>query len=226
MIFTIPYNIWTNKRYAILSDQHKGFAPPESRLPLCMTGAIAAPISLFWFAWTNSPSIHWSVSIIAGAPFGFGLVLIFQGINNYLVDSYTIFSASVLAGTAVVRSVLATVFPLFTGTMYHNLGIHWASSIPAFLALVFAPFPFLLYKYGPAIRARCKYSAEALEAMKQLQGQTQQEQPREDVNRDVVDTASEMKRDHRQTGLKDDTQIEADRTSVEDIVQPDTRRKD
>ena len=48
MVSTIPYNIWTNKRYAKLSDQYQGFAPPESRLPLCMAGAIAAPISLFW----------------------------------------------------------------------------------------------------------------------------------------------------------------------------------
>ena len=48
MMSTIPYNLWTNRRYAKLSDQYQGFAPPESRLPLCMAGAIAAPISLFW----------------------------------------------------------------------------------------------------------------------------------------------------------------------------------
>ena len=126
------------------------------------------------FAWTNGPNIHWIVSIAAGAPFGFGLVVIFQGINNYLVDSYTIFAASVLAGTAVLRSVFAAAFPLFTGKMYDALGIHWASSIPAFLALLFAPFPFLLYRYGPRIRERCKYSAEAVAFMKELQGQNAQ----------------------------------------------------
>lgn len=121
------------------------------------------------FAWTNSPSIHWIVSIMAGAPFGFALCVIFQGINNYLLDSYTVFAASVLAGTAIIRSVLAAAFPLFTGKMYTALGIHWASSIPAFLALIFAPFPFILYKYGPHVRERCKYSAEAIAFMKELQ---------------------------------------------------------
>lgn len=113
------------------------------------------------------------MSIAAGVPFGFGLVVIFQGINNYLVDSYTIFAASVLAGTAVLRSVFAAAFPLFTSQMYHTLGIHWAASIPALLGLLFAPFPFLLYKYGPLIRKRCKYSAEAVAYLKELQGQTQ-----------------------------------------------------
>lgn len=107
---------------------------------------------------------------MAGAPFGFALCVIFQGINNYLVDSYTIFSASVLAGTAIIRSVLAAAFPLFTGKMYDALGIHWASSVPAFLALVFAPFPFVLYKYGERVRERCKFSAEAIAVMKDLQG--------------------------------------------------------
>ena len=48
MIFTLPYNIWTNKRYGKLSDKHNGFVPPESRLPLCMAGAVAAPISMLW----------------------------------------------------------------------------------------------------------------------------------------------------------------------------------
>ena len=173
MIATIPYNIWTNRRYAILSDTHHGFAPPESRLPLCMVGAVTAPIGLFWFAWTNSPSLPYMASIAAGAPFGFALVLVFQGINNYLVDSYTIFAASVLAGTAVLRSFLAAAFPLFTDRMYSALGIHWASSVPAFLALLFAPFPFLLYKFGPRVRAKCKYSAEAVAVMKDLQAQVQ-----------------------------------------------------
>ncbi len=110
-------------------------------------------------------------SIAAGAPFGFALVVIFQGINNYLVDSYTIFAASVLAGTAVLRSAMAAAFPLFTDKMFERLGIHWGSSIPAFLALIFAPFPFLLYRYGPVIRKRCKYSSEAIAYLKQLQGE-------------------------------------------------------
>ncbi len=211
MIATISYNIWTNKRYAKLSDQHHGFAPPESRLPLCMAGAVTAPIGLFWaseafctaatlltqrqFAWTNGPETHWLASIAAGVPFGFGLVVIFQGINNYLVDSYTIFAASVLAGTAVLRSVFAAAFPLFTSQMYHKLGIHWAASIPAFLGLAFAPFPFLLYKYGPAIRKRCKYSAEAVAFLKELQGQTQRPATTALNSTEPVIVAAELKTD-------------------------------
>lgn len=58
--------------------------------------------------------------------------------------------------------------------MYNNLGIHWASSIPAFLALVCVPAPFLFYKYGPSIRTRCKYAAQSDAFMRKMQAQMQQ----------------------------------------------------
>jgi hypothetical protein len=101
------------------------------------------------------------LSIAAGAPFGFGMVLVFLSVVNYLIDSYTIYAASVLAASAVLRSLFGAVFPLFTSYMYRSLGIHWASSVPAFLALACVPSPFLFFKHGSAIRKRCKFSARA-----------------------------------------------------------------
>lgn len=175
MLMAVAYSVWDNKRYAKISDENAGFAPPEARLPLCMVGSIAVPIGLFWFAWTNYPSIPWIVSIMAGAPFGFGMVLIFLGIMNYLIDSYTIFAASVLAANSVLRSLFGAAFPLFTSQMYSGLGIHWASSIPAFLALVCVPFPFLFYKYGASIRVKCKYAAESEKFMREMQEQTKED---------------------------------------------------
>ncbi|KAJ5987510.1 hypothetical protein N7451_011875 [Penicillium sp. IBT 35674x] len=171
MLLAVLYSIWDNKRYIKTQDQHNGFAPPEARLPPVMLASVAIPIGLFWFAWTNAPSIHWSVSIIAGAPFGFGMVLVFLGIMNYLIDAYTIFAASVLAANSVLRSCFGAAFPLFTTYMYNNLGIHWASCIPAFLALACVPFPFLFYKYGAAIRQRCKFAAQSDAFMRKIQEQ-------------------------------------------------------
>jgi len=55
--------------------------------------------------------------------------------------------------------------------MYHNLGIHWATTVPACLALLCVPFPFVLYKYGPAIRKRCKYAAEAAAFMERMRNE-------------------------------------------------------
>jgi hypothetical protein len=169
MIIAIIYTIPDNKRYLRSMDRHAGFAPPEARLPPVMLAAICIPVGLFWFAWTNDPSIHWMASIAAGIPFGFGIILIYLGTTSYLIDSYTILAASVLAANAVLRSLFGAVFPLFTTYMYRGLGIHWASSIPAFLTVVCMPFPFIFYRYGKLIRERCKYAAQSEAYMQQLQ---------------------------------------------------------
>ena len=92
-----------------------------------------------------------------------------MGIVNYLIDSYTVYSASVLAAMSVLRYMFGGVFPLFTTYMYKGLGIHWASSIPAFVAVACIPLPFLFYKYGAAIRKRCKYAAISASHSRKLQ---------------------------------------------------------
>lgn len=166
----VVYTMKDNKRYIRTQEAHDGFAPPEARLPPCMTSAVTIPIGLFWFAWTNSPSIHWICSVAALVPFGFGLLLIYMGIVNYLIDSYTIYSASVLAGMSVFRYAFGATFPLFSSYMYQGLGIHWASSVPAFLSVLCMPLPFLFYKYGERIRQRSKYAAisqKRLDALRQ-----------------------------------------------------------
>lgn len=177
MLMAVVYTIWDNKRYVRVEEEHGGFAPPEARLAPCMIASVAIPVGLFWFAWTNYPSIHWMACIAAGVPFGFGMVLVFLSIMNYLIDAYTIFAASVLAANSVLRSCFGAAFPLFTTYMYQGLGIHWASSIPAFLAVACVPFPFLFYKYGPTIRKRCKYAAQSDAFMRKLQDQAEERPP-------------------------------------------------
>jgi hypothetical protein len=169
MIAAVVYSIWDNKRYnRAIEASDSGIAAPEARLPPALVGSVVIPIGIFWFAWTNAPSVHWIVSIMAGAPFGFGMVLVFLSIMNYLIDAYLIYAASVLAANSVLRSLFGAAFPLFTSYMYADLGIHWASSIPAFLALACVPFPFLFYKYGAAIRQRCKFAAEAAALLEKM----------------------------------------------------------
>ncbi|CEJ91839.1 hypothetical protein VHEMI07527 [[Torrubiella] hemipterigena] len=150
-----------------------GNVEPEARLTSAMVGSVILPIGLFLFAWTTYPSVHWIAPIIGAILFSCGLVLVFISLMSYLIDSYVVYAASVLAANSVLRSLFGTAFPLFTTRMYESLGNQWASSIPAFLVLLCLPFPFLFYKYGPRIRANCKYASEAteiLEMMRQRQG--------------------------------------------------------
>lgn len=99
---------------------------PEIRLVPCFAGSIAIPIGLFWFAWTNSATVPWEVCAAATILFGFGNVSVSIGLTNYFVDIYSIYVASALAATTVLRSLFGAAFPLFTPGMYCRLGIHWA----------------------------------------------------------------------------------------------------
>ncbi|KAJ5190318.1 uncharacterized protein N7498_009303 [Penicillium cinerascens] len=104
IIFGLIYAIWDNNtRYMKLFLSKTSTA--ESHLPPAIVGAVALLIGMFAFAWTNYPSIHWSVSIVLSSPFGFGCVLVLLPIMNYL-DAYTIYAASVLAAAAIFRSII------------------------------------------------------------------------------------------------------------------------
>ncbi|KAI5920572.1 membrane transporter [Camillea tinctor] len=159
------------RRYARVVEKHNGFAPPEARLPPAILGAVALPIGLFWFAWTDSPSVYWLISVSAGVPIGFGMVLLYICLTNYLVDAYLGYAASALAASVVLRSVAGAVFPLFTTKMYTSLGIHWASSIPGFMALIFAPCLIIFHRYGHVIRKKSRFGQEAASFAEEIENE-------------------------------------------------------
>ncbi|KAF5331138.1 hypothetical protein D9619_005748 [Psilocybe cf. subviscida] len=149
-----------NRIYWRIMDQSKsGRAPPEARLHMATLGAVLAPVGLWWFAWTSSPSVHWIVPILAGVPFGMGVAQILQSLTTYLMDTYGIFFASAIAATIVLRSTCGAIFPIFAPLMFDALGDQWAMSVFAALSTVCAPIPFLLWKYGWWLRrrSRCAY---------------------------------------------------------------------
>ncbi|CAK9784753.1 putative MFS multidrug transporter [Cutaneotrichosporon oleaginosum] len=159
--------VWTNPRY-IKTIKKRGYPVPEDRLVPAMSGGVIIIIGLAGFAATDGPNTHWIAPIIFGVPFGMGMVMLFLACMGYLVDVYVIYAASVLAANSVLRSLFGAAFPLFTKPMYEKLGVHWAAALPGFLALACAPFPFLFYKYGGAIREKCKYASEAARIYQQI----------------------------------------------------------
>lgn len=153
--------LWVNPAYA---REHKarGYLPPEARLPSSIIGAVLLPVGLIIFSWTCSPkTIHWMGPVSGTVPFGAGVVLVFLGTSNYLVDSYLLLAASVMAAGTVLRSILGVIFPLFTVDMYDAMGPNWAGTFEALLALIFVPVPILLLKYGRRIRRMTKAGRDA-----------------------------------------------------------------
>ncbi|KAF7974621.1 hypothetical protein HWV62_11598 [Athelia sp. TMB] len=131
-----------------------GRAPPESRLYAACVGGLVVPVSLFWFAWSGRPEVHWIVPTIALVFFNFGVFPIYLATFSYLADSYEQYGSSAIAAQSFLRNVFGGVFPLFTIPMYSNLGYPLASTILGALACAFSVLPFLLMAYGPQIRSR------------------------------------------------------------------------
>ena len=132
--------------------------PPEWRLIPAMIGSIGLPIGLFWFAWTARRDISWASPAVAMVPFAWGNICLFISTISYITDTYhgtTVASAA--SANSLARYGLAGAFPLFTLQMYENLGINWASSLLAFLAVALLPIPWVLFKFGHTIRAKSKY---------------------------------------------------------------------
>ncbi|KAF2140952.1 uncharacterized protein K452DRAFT_229687 [Aplosporella prunicola CBS 121167] len=137
-----------------------GHGVPEARMWLARIGTFLLPISLFWFAWTSYPSVHWIVPIIASSFFGAGIYIIILAILNYVVDAYQTYSASALAGVILVRNLVGAGFPLFAKQMYLYLGLEWASSLLAFLSLLMLPIPFVFFYWGEKIRLKSPWARE------------------------------------------------------------------
>lgn len=162
MVLALLYMLFANKEYVrIAKASPGGKASPETRLLPARLGAVMAPMGLIVFAVTNSPEFYFLIPILGTVPFGFGMVVIFTSLLGYLVDTYTVYAASAIAAATAVRSVFGAVFPLFTRIMFTRLGVHFGAAIPAGLAALCLPFPFLFRIYGKQIREKAKFATEA-----------------------------------------------------------------
>ena len=131
------------------------------RLPLACIGAPTIPIALFWLGWSSKLSIHPVMPMMSGVFFGFGYLLIFIALINYLTDAYKQFSASAAAAASTSRSIFAVFLPMATNSMYGTLGINWASSLLGFFSIGMAIIPFVFIKKGAWIRANSRFAQMA-----------------------------------------------------------------
>lgn len=132
--------------------------PPEHRLEIALWAAPMFAISFFWFGWTSYPSVSFWAPMMAGFPLGWSIVWIFLALFNYTIDAYLFVSASALSGQTVIRSLAGAGFPLFATQMFDAMNPRWASTLLGCVAVVMAPIPFVLIKFGPTLRLKSKYA--------------------------------------------------------------------
>ncbi|KAN0096123.1 MFS multidrug transporter-like protein [Hyaloscypha variabilis] len=146
--------------YRTLKKRNDGVGKPEFRVPLMIPGALLVPIGLFIYGWTAEYHTHWIVPNIGAAIFAAGVIIGFQCIQTYIVDSYTRYAASAVGAATVLRSLAGFGFPLFAPYMYAKLHYGWGNSLLAFVAIGLGwPAPILLWKFGERLRKKSTFAA-------------------------------------------------------------------
>lgn len=129
---------------------------PEVRIPPIFTvpAGLALPIGLFIYGWSTNFSVHWIVAMLGVLLFSAGLMGVMMCVQNYLLDAYPLYAASVTAALAVLRSLAGALLPLGGLQMYNALGLGWGNSLLAFLSLGLVPIPVFFFIYGERLRKR------------------------------------------------------------------------
>ncbi|PWY98326.1 MFS general substrate transporter [Testicularia cyperi] len=152
----IPRFMWERKRRLRNPDALK----PEARLWLLLFLAPLEALGLFGFAWTSlgPPRVHWIAPMIFSAMIAVANLAIYLSSIDFMVCSYGVYAASATGGNALARDFLAGISAMYATPLYNRLGLEWASTLLAFLAIIVAIPIYVFYKWGPQIRERSKFA--------------------------------------------------------------------
>ncbi|TDZ27904.1 Efflux pump radE [Colletotrichum spinosum] len=143
--------------YLVKRNKDKGLPHrPEVRLApvMAMPCGVVLPVGLFLYGWTAEKGVHYIVPMLGVVIFAAGLMGVMTCVQNYLLDAYPRYAASVTAALAVLRSLAGALLPLGGLEMYNALGLGWGNSLLAFISLALVPIPLVFYLFGARIRGR------------------------------------------------------------------------
>ena len=149
-LWALATTFYCENKYLAIVKQRK--PTPEDRLLGAKIGAPFAAIALWILGATSYKHIIWVGPASAGLAFGYGMVLIYYSLNNYIIDCYVQYASSALATKVFLRSCGGAAFPLFTIQMYHKLNLHWGSWLLAFISTAMIALPFAFSYWGKELR--------------------------------------------------------------------------
>ncbi|OQD72624.1 hypothetical protein PENDEC_c020G03014 [Penicillium decumbens] len=155
-------NFFQIKKYKSVINDPNQESRPEARLYGAMCGAVWLPIGLFIYSFTQYKDLFWFGPIVGLALIGIGIFFIFESCYSYTADCYGENASSAIAGQGFMRNTLGAVSPLFASQFFHNMGSQYAGLLLALIAALLTLIPFVLFKYGPALRARSRLASTVL----------------------------------------------------------------
>lgn len=133
---------------------------PEARLYVSVFASFLGIVGgMFVYAWTSYPWLPWIAPAIGLAMVGFGIQVVVSAVADYITDAYAAsdYAGSAISACAAGENIVAAFLPLAAESMYTNLGLHWASSLLGFLALLLSFAPVVFIWKGRELRARSPF---------------------------------------------------------------------
>lgn len=153
MFCIVPIQTWFFKRF---TEKNGGVAKPEYRFIVSLVGVWGFPISLFWFAFTSDGKTNYWSPIIAGTLLGVCDPLLWLAMLNYVTDSYPNVAGSAIAAFCIPSFAIAAALAHAGVALFENMSTTWGMATLAFISLGVVALVYILYFFGPRIRARSK----------------------------------------------------------------------
>ena len=137
----------------------KGMPAIENRLLVAMVGSFLTVGSLFWIGFTTAPTFSYFSPIFGTAVYVWGNAMGLISLISYLFDAYP--PAGTLSGLTVAASfrlACAGIVPIFIKDIIAGITGAWAFGTFGFISLFTLLLPFVLFFFGPSLRARSRYS--------------------------------------------------------------------
>ncbi|TVY33612.1 Efflux pump [Lachnellula subtilissima] len=150
----VGFSLTSDRRMQRLAAGNGGVMKPEYRFPPMIPSSVLIPAGLFVYGWTAEYAVHWIVPIMGMGLVGLGIMGINMPISAYLIDAFTIHSASALAANTILRSLFGAFLPLAGPALYGSLGLGWGNSLLAFIAVGMIPIPVVFWRFGEVLRMR------------------------------------------------------------------------
>lgn len=147
--------------YRRLKKRNNNIGMPEFRVPLMLISGVAFPSGIFIYGWCAYYKTHWIGPDFGMGVASLGIMLAFNPIQIYIVDSYGQYAASAMACVTMTRALCGFALPLAGPKMYQSLGYGWGNSVLGFIALGFGvPIPLVLWFKGAVIRRASKFAVK------------------------------------------------------------------
>ncbi|KAF2703015.1 MFS general substrate transporter [Pleomassaria siparia CBS 279.74] len=134
---------------------------PEARLWWLLFLVVSLPVGILGSAFVSTgPGSHWAGVCAFSMLIGIANYSIYYATVDYMVATYGVYAASATGGNGFMRDFLAGICAIYTGPMFHNLGIRNSNLVFFGFAVALCIPVYVFYYKGTQIRKRSKFAMQ------------------------------------------------------------------